>query len=57
MNDVVRFEVAPGASVRGVINQLGAQGVIADARAVQLYLRLKGFIRRSRPGPMSFRRT
>ena len=31
--------VAPGSSVRGVINQLGKQGVIAEPRAVSLYLR------------------
>jgi UPF0755 protein len=38
---VARFEVAPGSSVRGVINQLGKQGVISDARAVALYLRAR----------------
>src|SRR5262249_23745863 len=37
--EVARVEVAPGSSVRGVINQLGKQGVIADARGVALYMR------------------
>jgi UPF0755 protein len=37
--EVARVVVAPGSSVRGVINQLAKQGVIADARGVALYLR------------------
>jgi UPF0755 protein len=40
LDQVARVEVAPGSSVRGVINQLGKQGVIADARGVALYLRV-----------------
>jgi len=39
LDEVVRVEVAPGASVRGVIRQLSNQGVVADPRAVALYLR------------------
>jgi UPF0755 protein len=40
LDQVARTEVAPGSSVRGVINQLGRQGVIADPKGVALYLRL-----------------
>jgi UPF0755 protein len=36
----VRIQVEPGASVHAVINRLGAQGVLHNYRAVQLYLRL-----------------
>jgi UPF0755 protein len=39
LQQAMRVEVAPGSSVRGVIRQLGQRGVIADARAVSLYLR------------------
>ena len=40
--EVARVAVAPGASVRGVLNQLGKRGVLADPRAVSLYLRTHG---------------
>src|SRR5262245_44885270 len=36
---VVRVEVASGPSVRGVLNQLGKRGVVANPQAVALYLR------------------
>jgi peptidoglycan lytic transglycosylase G len=39
---VARVEVTPGASVRGVVNKLGKQGVIADPRAIVLYLKVRG---------------
>ena len=42
LDEVARVEVAPGASVRGVLNQLGKRGVLADPRAVTLYLRTHG---------------
>jgi peptidoglycan lytic transglycosylase G len=41
-SEVTRVEVAPGATVRGVINQLGKRGVLADPRGVTVYLRLHG---------------
>jgi UPF0755 protein len=37
-----RVEVAQGASVRGVIAQLGKQNAVSDARAVSFYLRVRG---------------
>jgi UPF0755 protein len=39
LDTVTRVEVAPGSSVRGVINQLGKQGVLTSPRGVTLYLR------------------
>ena len=39
LDQVTRVEVAPGASVRGVINMLGKRGVVADPQAVALYLK------------------
>jgi UPF0755 protein len=39
LQQAMRMEVAPGSSVRGVIRQLGERGVIADPRAIALYLR------------------
>ena len=37
--EVVRVEVTPGMSVRGVLRALGDRGVVADRRAIALYLR------------------
>jgi UPF0755 protein len=42
LTEVARVEVAPGASVRSVITQLGKRGVVADPRGVELYLRSHG---------------
>jgi peptidoglycan lytic transglycosylase G len=42
LDEVARVVVAPGASVRGVLNQLGKRGVLAEPRAVDLYLRTHG---------------
>lgn len=39
LDETARVEVAPGASVRGVISQLGQRGVLANPRAIELYLR------------------
>jgi UPF0755 protein len=41
LDTVTRVEVAPGSSVRGVINQLGKQGVLRSPRGVTLYLRAR----------------
>jgi UPF0755 protein len=38
----VRIQIDPGTSVRGVLTQLGRQGALANARAVELYLRVHG---------------
>lgn len=38
----VRVQVDPGTPVRGVLAQLGRQGVLANVRAVELYLRVHG---------------
>ena len=38
----VRIQVDPGTPVRGVLTQLGRQGVLANVRAVELYLRVHG---------------
>jgi cell division protein YceG involved in septum cleavage len=38
---VTRIEVAPGSSLRSVLNRLQGQGIVQDARAVTWYLRLK----------------
>ena len=40
--NVVRIEVDPGASVRGVLARLEAGGSLRNARAVAWYLRLHG---------------
>jgi len=40
--EVTRVEVASGASVRAVLNQLGKRGVMADPRVVALYLKSRG---------------
>jgi UPF0755 protein len=37
-----RIEVDPGASVRGVLGRLEATGAVRHARAVEVYLRLRG---------------
>ncbi|MDB6088705.1 MAG: Endolytic murein transglycosylase [Gammaproteobacteria bacterium] len=37
----VRIQVEQGASVRGVLTQLAAQGALTNVRAVELYLRLQ----------------
>jgi UPF0755 protein len=50
LEQVTRVEVASGSSVRGVTNQLGRQGAIANARAVTLYLRLHGMHPRIKAG-------
>jgi UPF0755 protein len=38
----VRIQVDPGTPVRGVLAQLGRQGVLANVRAVEWYLRVHG---------------
>lgn len=45
-----RIEVAPGASVRVVLSRLEASGAVRHARAVELYLRLKGLRARVQAG-------
>src|SRR3954468_24990338 len=39
----VQFAVKPGSSVRAVLAELAQQGVIADRRAVELVLRVRGW--------------
>jgi peptidoglycan lytic transglycosylase G len=39
-HEVARMEVPTGASVRGVVRMLGERRIVADPRAVQLYLRI-----------------
>ncbi len=39
-HETARMEVPAGASVRGVVRMLGDRGIVSDARAVALYLRL-----------------
>ena len=51
---VARSEVAQGASVRGVVAQLGRQGVIGNPRAVALYLRLSGLNPKIKAGAYDF---
>jgi UPF0755 protein len=53
-DQVARFEVAPGSSTRGVINQLGRQGEISDARAVVLYLRVRNMHPKIKAGTYEF---
>lgn len=53
-DQVARFEVAAGSSVRGVIHQLGKQGVIADARGVALYLRSRNLHPNIKAGTYEF---
>jgi UPF0755 protein len=38
----IRIEIDQGTSVRGVLTKLAAQGGLANVRAVELYLRLRG---------------
>jgi UPF0755 protein len=40
--ELARVEVPAGSSVRGVIRLLGGRGIVAEPRAVALYLRLHG---------------
>jgi UPF0755 protein len=54
LTQVARVEVAPGASVRSVIAQLGKRGVVADARAVSLYLRVRGLHPKIKAGTYDF---
>ena len=54
LTEVTRAEVPPGASVRAVIAQLGQRGVIADARAVLLYLRIHGLHPKIKAGTYDF---
>lgn len=54
LTEVARVEVPTGASVRSVINQLGKRGVISDARAVSLYLRVKGLRPKFKAGTYDF---
>jgi UPF0755 protein len=51
---VVRVEVAPGSSVRGVINQLGKEGVLADPRAIRVYLRARNLHPKIKAGTYDF---
>jgi UPF0755 protein len=39
-HEVTRLEVPAGASVRSVVRMLGERGIVGDARAVALYLRI-----------------
>jgi len=45
-----RIDVAPGTSVRGVLNALEASGEVRSARAVEWYLRLRGLRPRVQAG-------
>ncbi|HEU4627236.1 MAG TPA: endolytic transglycosylase MltG [Steroidobacteraceae bacterium] len=54
LTEVTRVEVPPGASVRAVITQLGKRGVLADARAVSLYLRVQGLSPKFKAGTYDF---
>ena len=54
LTEVTRVEVAPGASVRSVIKQLGNRGVLADARGVSLYLRSHGLHPNIKAGTYDF---
>ncbi|HVY82259.1 MAG TPA: endolytic transglycosylase MltG [Steroidobacteraceae bacterium] len=54
LTEVTRVEVPPGASVRAVITQLGKRGVLADARAVSLYMRLYGLNPKFKAGTYDF---
>jgi UPF0755 protein len=49
-----RVEVPQGASVRSVISQLGKQGVLAEPRAVLLYMRLQGLHPKVKAGAYEF---
>jgi len=53
-SQVARVEVAPGSSVRAVIAQLGRQGVFADAKAVELYVRVSGLHPNIKAGTYEF---
>ncbi len=48
--DAIRIEVEPGASVRGVLLRLEHAGSVRDARAVGMYLRLRGLKPRMQAG-------
>jgi UPF0755 protein len=54
LNEAAQVEVAQGASVRGVISQLGKRGVLADPRAVSLYLRTHGLSPNVKAGTYEF---
>jgi UPF0755 protein len=54
LTEVARVEVAPGASVRSVITQLGKRGVIADPRGVALYMRSHGLRPKIKAGTYDF---
>src|SRR5690348_11342928 len=54
LNEVTRAEIPPGASVRAAIAQLGKRGVVADPRAVSLYLRLRGLRPNIKAGTYDF---
>jgi UPF0755 protein len=54
LQTVARTEVAPGASVRAVLRQLGDQGIIEDPRAVALYLRTHNLRPRIKAGTYDF---
>ena len=54
LTEVARVEVAPGASVRSVVSQLGKRGVLADPRAVSLYLRMHGLSPKIKAGTYDF---
>src|SRR5689334_401138 len=49
-----RVEILQGASVRGVVAQLGKQGVIRDARGVSWYLRINGLKPKVKAGTYEF---
>jgi UPF0755 protein len=54
LTQITRAEVPAGASVRALISQLGKQGVLSDARAVSLYLRLHGLNPKIKTGTYDF---
>jgi UPF0755 protein len=49
-----RVEIPKGANVRGVVAQLGKQGVIRDARGVSWYLRINGLKPKVKAGTYEF---
>jgi UPF0755 protein len=54
LSEVARVEVAPGASVRSVVSQLGKRGVLSNPRAVSLYLRAHGLSPKIKAGTYDF---
>jgi UPF0755 protein len=54
LNEVARVEVTSGATVRGVISQLGKRGVLAEPKAVLLYLRVHGLQPKVKAGTYEF---